>query len=357
MLRALGWGGAGLAGVLIALELVLRALPVSTASMLGYHHGPDLLTPPAGHRWTVSTGWDLRNPQRLVANNWGFVADRDFAPDPRAVALIGDSHVEASMLPATDRPGAQLERLLDGQRPVYALGAPGTALLDHAERVLLAARTWQVRDMVLLLESGDIRQALCGSGNVHSHCLDPATLAPRRERHAEPSALKRLLRHSALAQYFASQIKLRGGVFLAELFTRQVPELAGHGGDDTPGADATAAAAPAPEAVRQARRLVDAVLAQFFARLAEVPLLRLTVLLDGRRVGRSSPASDGHVERAYLVARLEARGVRVIDLEPAYARHHAGGQGLSLEIGPYDRHLNRLGVQLAMQQAAAALRQ
>lgn len=355
MARTLAAVLAGLVAVLLALELVLRALPVSTATLLGYHHGPDLLTPPAGHRWTVSTGWDLRNPQHLVANNWGFAAGRDFRPDPQAVALIGDSYVEASMLPAADRPGAQLEALLGGARPVYALGSPGTALLDYAQRVRLAAREWQVRDMVLLLEAGDIRQVLCGSGNVHSRCLDPRTLAPRQERQPEPSTLKRWLRHSALAQYFASQIKLRAEVMVEALFTRQVPDLAGHGAARASGG-AEAAAAPDPRAVADARRLIDAALAEFFAQLAPLPPVRLVVLLDGRRDGRLSPASDGQFERAHLVAGLRSRGVEVIDLEPVYARHQREGSGLSLDVGPYDRHLNRLGVALAMRQAAEALR-
>ena len=117
---------AGLLGVVLSVELMLRALPVSTATMTGYHFDPDLLSYPAGHEWTVSTGWDLRNPQRLRSNNWGFASDRDFIPDRSAIALIGDSYVEASMLDAVQRPAAQLEALLGTGRPVYGLGSPGT---------------------------------------------------------------------------------------------------------------------------------------------------------------------------------------------------------------------------------------
>jgi hypothetical protein len=107
----------GLLGVLIAAEAALQLLPVSTATMRGYHHDADVLTYPSHHRWQTATGWDLRNAERLQSNNWGFAAARDFLPDPRAIALIGDSYVEASMLPVSDRPAAQLERLLHA-RPV-----------------------------------------------------------------------------------------------------------------------------------------------------------------------------------------------------------------------------------------------
>jgi hypothetical protein len=192
-------------------EALLRALPVSTATMTDYHFDPDLRTYPAHHEWTVSTGWDLRNPQRLRSNNFGFAAHRDFDADPRAVALVGDSYVESSMLDAALRPGKQLEGELGGSRTVFAMGSPGTALLDYAQRVRFASERFGITDFVIWLERGDARQALCGSGNVHSRCLDRQTLAPRIERMPPPSAAKRALRHVALAQYFAGQLAFRGG--------------------------------------------------------------------------------------------------------------------------------------------------
>ena len=88
------------------MDLVLRVLSVSTANMTGHDRDPDLLTYPPGHSWTVSTGWDSKNFQHLHANNWGFIANRDFLSNPLAVALVGDSYVESSMLDADARPGA-----------------------------------------------------------------------------------------------------------------------------------------------------------------------------------------------------------------------------------------------------------
>ena len=118
----------GVAGLLLACELALRALPVSTSTETGYYVDPLILTYRPHHAWTSSTGWDLRNAQRQRSNNFGFLASRDFEPDPAAVALIGDSYVEASMLPAHDRPEAQLEAAI-GNRPVFAMGGPGSSRL------------------------------------------------------------------------------------------------------------------------------------------------------------------------------------------------------------------------------------
>lgn len=342
--------GGGALALLLLVELLLRALPVSTASMTGYYLNADVLSYPPGHRWTVSTGWDLRDPQRLQANAQGFVADRDFVPDPRAVALIGDSYVESSMLREADRPAAQLSRGLAG-RPVYAMGTPGTALLDYAQRVRWAVQVQGVRQVVLLLERGDINQSLCGSGNVVSRCLDPQRLVPRTERQAPPSTLKRWLRHSALAQYLAGHLRVDLRDLVRSAFTRQVP---GEGGEAVP-APVVAPVTPSLAAVQAARARIDAVLDAFMAEVAPLAgQVDILVLMDGARAAPWLEASDGRFERDYLMQRLRSHGLRVIDLQPVY-RAHGEHDPRQLEIGPHDRHLNALGVSLAMQAAAAAL--
>ena len=46
----------GVAALLLACELVFRALPVSTSTETGYHFDPLILTYPPHHAWTSSTG-------------------------------------------------------------------------------------------------------------------------------------------------------------------------------------------------------------------------------------------------------------------------------------------------------------
>jgi len=330
---------------LLLAEGLCRVLPVSTATMSGYYADDDVMSYPPGHRFTVATGWDLRNPQRLRANNWGFVSDLDFVPDSKAVALIGDSFVEASMLGDTDRPARQLFAALGERRPVYGLGSPGTALLDYAQRIRLASQRLGVRDFVVWADAGDTRQALCGSGNVHSRCLDPSSLAPRIERQALPGVVKRLARHSALLQYVFSQLKLDGGQLFRELFTRKVPhqQLAA----DSSQIDS--------RALQRAITVIDAVADNFFREVAPFRSGRLIFVIDGRRSAKEPQGDLRDMERLHLIARLRAGGAEVVDLEPVF-RSHLRNSRLSLEVGPYDAHLNSLGVRLVMEQAAAALK-
>ncbi|MDO9284726.1 MAG: hypothetical protein Q7U26_07495 [Aquabacterium sp.] len=337
---------AGACLLALLLEGLFRLLPVSTATASNYYSDPMILTYPAGHSFTVSTGWDLRNAQRLRVNNVGFAADLDFTPDPKAVALIGDSHVEASALPAKQRPAAQLAQLLPADRRVFAMGCPGTSLLDYAERVRMAAQRYDVRDMVILVDVGDIRQSLCGSGQINGPCLDPTTGQSRVDRLPPPSTLKQWMRHSALAQYLFSQLKIRPD--------RLWPTLRGLPATLLPGQRTVVHAAPArAEPAGPDSAILDRIGITFFERIRPYVRGRLVIVIDKPVPGRDTaglPIADS--DRFAALARAE--GATVVDMAPAYAAQ-ALKSARSMAIGPYDGHHNALGVAVVAGTVAQAL--
>jgi hypothetical protein len=345
----------GAVGTLLAMELALQCLPVSSATARDYYIDPVVLSSPPRHRWHTATGWDLRNAQTLRANNLGFASDVDFTPDDNAIALIGDSYVEASMLPGADRPGRQLARALRTGRPVYDFGAPGSALLDYAERIRLASTRLAVRDFVILMEAGDVRQSLCGSGNVHGPCLDRVTLEPRVETVSPPSSAKRWISRSALAQYLVSQLKLDVHRLPSQLFEDTAPAPAGRH-DDAVAATSSSRAEPMPRGVHEA--MVNRVATAFFDRLQGLAIRRLVVVVDGwRRPHEPEPGndwSDISIERELFMQIARGKGAIVIDAEPLY-REHWRHSSLSLDVGPYDGHMNALGVKLVTRAMAEAL--
>ena len=328
---------------LIGMELLLRLLPTSTASLTGYYIDPDILTYPSGHRWTASTGWDMRNAQRLSANNLGFVSDIDFIADRQAVVLVGDSYIEASMLPAASRPGAQLQRQLV-DRPVYAMGSPGTALLDYAERIRYAATRLQAQNFIVLMEPGDVEQSLCGSGNVHSICLDPVSLTRQRQRLADASAAKKWLRHSALAQYLVSQLKVEPAKLWATAFRRDTP----HGSESEQGTTAhTLPAAPATAADLAAeRRTADRVADEFLRVVHEHARGRVMIVVDGQRPPTVQRGTSTLAASDWFVRRAREAGLTVVELDGVYVTHRSVSE-MSLSVSPSDGHLNALGVALA----------
>ena len=335
----------GAAGFLLALEIFFQLLPVSTSTETGYYIDPLILSYPPYHHWTTSTGWDLRNVQRLESNNLGYLANRDFEYNTDAVALIGDSFVEASMLAAKDRPGAQLERALGG-RPVFAMGNPGTALLDYAERIRYAHTHYGIRDFVVLMERGDVKQCLCGSGNIDARCLDPKTLEPRIEKQPPPGLLKQIFRHSALAQYVFGQLKFNPQQVWHQAFATAHATAAQP--EPTPSAAVTLPAQTAP--------YIDVVTRTFFERIKPYATGRLVIVLDSDRAALAKGQLKPDPARTRFIELARALGATVIDTEPIFREHFARSR-LSLEVGPYDGHFNALGVSLVTQAAATALMQ
>jgi hypothetical protein len=318
MAKGISYFCTGCVAALFFLEALFRALPVSTATYTGYHIHPDILTYPQNHCFTAATGWDLKNARQNCANNDGFVASRDFVFDREAIALIGDSFVEASMLSPHERLANRIEARLD--KPVYALGGPGSNLLDYAERALFAAKRYGLRNFVFVLERGDIKQALCGSGNVHGPCIDPTTLEARLERQSGPGLLKRVARESALAQYVFSQLRPDFG----KLFSRASQK-------HPPGHNANPAALTPEEESR--------VLSAFLAKMASVEG-RLLFLIDADRkhLETASGIADSPEFRCLNTA-IALLGGRVIDPTEVF-RAHARQTGRILEVGPYDGHWN-----------------
>ena len=347
MLRIVAVWGVGIGSLLLLLELLLRLLPVSTATLgqtdaqTGRRHYP------AGHAWVQSTGWDLRNPQRLRAGASGYAGEHDpVGAAADAVLLVGDSFVEASMLPLRKRLAAQLEAA--ACRPVVALGTPGSSLLDYAERLDWALRQGQARDAVLLLERGDVKQAICQAGQFELRCLDRSsgTLRQPEPRTQPPGLLKRWLRHSALAQYLFAQLKLEPSSLWASL-RRQAQAAQGHAVGQ--------AAAPAAAAAAPADALLERVEDAFVARVRELPLRKLVVVVDADRPALLRGESGSSAERERLIAKLRAAGWAVVDAAPLF-REHLRRSPLRLEVGPYDAHLNPLGLGLLAKAAAPALR-
>lgn len=326
-------------GILLALlvaEALLRLLPVSSATHTGYHLDPHILAYPAQLRFTNAAGWDLRDAQTYTTNNLGFVAHRDFLPDPKAVAVIGDSHIEQNYLPMALRLDTQLEQRLAG-RPVYGMGVPGTSLLDYAERIRYAYQHLNIRTMVLVLEDFDIDQALCGSGNTQAWCIAPESGRLEDAHQSTPGLAKRLLRESALAQYLFSQIKLSPDA-LRKALAPQPPKTPAKTGR-TPMAPATY------QAIREA----------FFARLADLPELKLTIALaPGNRYLKPAEEDILPFPMAQFVSDCTARGWSIVDPTPTF-RDYRRHTGLTLDVSPSDRHWNRAAVEHVASALAARL--
>jgi hypothetical protein len=327
----------GVIVALVSLEVLFRILPVSTSSATGYYIDSMILTYPPGQHFTTATGWNLRNSHRHVANNFGFVADHDFERNASAIALIGDSFVEASMLAPEERLASQLETNLEA-RKVYAMGGPGSSLLDYAERIRFASEKFGIRDFVLMLEHGDIGQALCGSGNVHAACLDRDSLVPRIDKQPPASGLKLLVRDLALPQYLFSQLKLNPVAWVTGL-----PRTLGIG------TKAAGTEQISRDSMNLPPKSTQAVIDEFFRRVQPYPKHRLILILTGTK---DDVAAD--IVRDQLRDAANRNNAMVIEPTPQIDEF-AKRSGLSMHVSPADAHLNRIALRIVALDVASQL--
>jgi hypothetical protein len=322
----------GIMGALIAAEILLRFLPVSTSTKTGYYVTPSILTYPAHHKVIMASGWNLSNAHHHESNNYGFLTHRDFLPDINAIALIGDSYVEANMLIEEERLNTQLENKL-GNRPVYAFGGPGSSLLDYSDRARFAQENFGIRDFVFIIELGDVRQTLCGSGNIHGSCIDPVTFSVQSETQTQNSGLaKKILRESALAQYLFSQLRLKPEELFKKLFDNTFSKKTGTTLAPThqlnPPEDVSAVA-------------VDHVISAFLSSLPKPKGGRLILVLDSYRDYLHDTDTDPTPVRDRFIQLVRQAGIEIIDTKPIFYDFWQT-TGLNLSVSPTDGHWNRL---------------
>ena len=335
----------GIMGALFAAEILLRFLPVSTSTETGYYITPSILTYPAHHQFVMASGWNLSNAHQHKSNNYGFLTHRDFLPNTNAIALIGDSYVEANMLTEDERLNTQLENKLEN-RHVYAFGGTGSSLLDYSERARFAQEQLGVRDFVFIIELGDVRQTLCGSGNIHGPCLDPDTFSLRSEAQPQKANLaKRILRQSALAQYLFSQLRLKPEDLFKQPFENSFLKK-------TNTHLASSHQLKASEDVQS--EAVDHVVSAFLTSLPKNKKGRLVIVFDSYRDYLHDTDADKTPVRDRFIQLARQEGIELIDTKPIFDSFWQT-TGLSLNVSPTDGHWNRLAHGLVADAIAARL--
>src|SRR5258708_8933818 len=124
----------GFIAPLLIVEIVLRFLPVNEGlRVLPVNQTNPILrfTPNRTSVW--SKGWDFSLVNRVRTNNYGFVSNIDYDPLARSplLAIIGDSYVEAAMVPYDKTSAARLAEKLRGLARVYTFASSGSPLSQY----------------------------------------------------------------------------------------------------------------------------------------------------------------------------------------------------------------------------------
>lgn len=255
------------------------------------------------------------------ANAHGFIPDRPFHPTKTAVALVGDSLVEESMLPVEQRLASLLEDFRGGAS-VFSMGFGGSSLFDYLERIRYARDNIGLTTFWIIVERADIRESACEGGSYYDACID-ADGAIIRPEHCRRNAVRDVLARSALLQYFVGVLRLSPGRFLAIFRTSRT-------------ADDSARNSP-PRVV--ASPMESAVVERFLHEVQQLSADRVGLVLDPEisDLARGEPFGDPAL--ALLYRRASEMGIPVVHPRRALAEY-SKATGLDMRVGPYDAHWN-----------------
>lgn len=314
----------GILVTLLALEITLRFLPVSeglraepvNARTPVFHFTPNRVS-------TFSEHWNFDIVNTVRVNNYGFVNDRDYDPLARTplLAVIGDSYLEAAMVPFTQTAQARLAEAVAGRGRVYSFAASGAGLSQYLAWAEFVRDEFKPGGLMVTIISNDFSESLHdrdkGPG-FHQFQRTADGGAVLRRTDYEPSFIRRVLRRSALAMYVIMNLKAHAHLNIPLILGKDDKRYVANVEADTP-----------ESFLRDSQWAADAFLDQLPARSGLAPS-RILLVLDGFRPHMYDPAMLTAVQgsfwdrmREYLLTNARARGYEVIDLHPVFMQRYA----------------------------------
>ena len=307
---------------LLLAEVVLRFLPVATGmwAMPVNEANPVFRFTP-DREFLFSRDWNFSLVNRGRINNDGFVNDENYAEtDSRPLlAVIGDSYVEAAMVPNRETFYRRQAEQLGGKGRIYSFGASGAPLSQYVVWGRYAVQKYGAGGLAIVVVGNDFDESLWAYNKrpgLHVYVKGPDGRLELRRTDYRPSPFRVLVRHSALGRYLvfhlhvletARAIAARWG--LSSAAQAAMPQYVGN-----------TAAEASPERVRDSQEAIDASLDDF-AKMVALPPERIAFLVDGARYGYEIELTErsyfGQM-RTYFMRQAAQRGYEVIDLQPSF---------------------------------------
>jgi hypothetical protein len=305
----------------VVAEVVLRFLPVAsslytvpvTAQSPVFHFTPN-------RDFVYSRDWDMVLAHRGHVNNAGFVNDQDYQKDGSLpmLAVVGDSMIEAAMVPYRDTLQGRLATVLAGKLRVYSFATAGAPLSQYLIWARHAVREYGAQALVISVVGNDFDEshsAYKTSPGFWHYVPDANGELQLQLFEYRPGRLRDVVVASALARYllFNMQVGLHWIELKSLLFGR--PAMA---------APLHTASNLDDKRLRDSLAAVDA----FFRDLpayAGLPASRILFVVDGFRYPDAAAAHAGsysdRVRRA-LLEKAMSLGYDAIDLDPIFFERH-----------------------------------
>jgi len=148
---------------LVAFEVLLRFLPVSNGLRIQpvneaspYFHGEP------NRSFLFSRGWNFSIVNRGRLNAQGFVNNQDYDSTSHRplLALIGDSQIEALMVPFEQTVSGRLARRVEGRGRVYSFAFSGAPLSQYLAWAKHAVESYRVSGLAIFVMSNDFDESI-----------------------------------------------------------------------------------------------------------------------------------------------------------------------------------------------------
>jgi len=175
----------------------LRAVPVDDSNPV-FHFTPN-------RTLTWSRDWNFSIVNRLRVNNSGYVNDQDYLPSAKPLfAVVGDSYVEAAMVPYGETMQGRLARRAGPDMRVYSFAASGAPLSQYLVWAKEARSRWKAEALAILVVGNDFDESLAayktGPG-FHHYVENQAGELSLRRFDYKPSWARAVIELSALLRY------------------------------------------------------------------------------------------------------------------------------------------------------------
>ena len=343
----------GVAGCLLIVEIALRFLPVFDGVYLqavDKDHPIARLEP--SRPLTYSVGWRMARTTQNRVNNDGFIHDEEYRSEEQhpTAAIIGDSYVEALMLPHAKTLQGLLGIESGTNGRVYSFGISGAPMSQYLMWAQHARQRYAADALVFVIVATDFDESLLKyrrrtGFHYFDGDLQRCNLILTRLDH-RPNRLRPLLQHSALLQYLVFNLGLLEGE-RRQAWLRRL--AAGNGGDGpADGRRHESATLERRNNELPDTRNADSVCAirTFFRLLPEIVELapdRILFVLDGLRASTAkarAAAEQGYFAqmRGHFLMEAATRGYHVIDADLLFEKHRRADES-GFEM-PQDVHLN-----------------
>jgi hypothetical protein len=340
----------GVLASLAGLEIALRFLPVHT----GFRVAPVTAQAPVAHlqpneAFTFSTGWNFRNVNRGRINNAGFVNDQDYHKQDSKplLAVVGDSFIEARMVPYADTLQGRLAKALEPDFRVYSFAAGGAPMSQYLIWARQAVHDYGAKAVIINIVLNDFDESYIeyrASPVYWVYVADAHGQLRLQLSEYRQSTIRSVLSKSVLARYLMINLKLEHFIQATPFWHTAPAAPASTAGGQTGAGDPD-------DAEARRMRISLAVIDAFFRDLeamVELPPGRILFLMDGFHYPEAGAGNAGtyadRMRKAFL-AKAAGLGYGTIDLDPQFfARYRKTGE--TFEV-PDDWHWNATGHQVA----------